>query len=118
MDALTVISLFLAGLIAGVLAWTRIARTAFALSRNTRDLRTSTPLSEPLKRSALRIVLSIAGIWLVIFGGVTFYLYDRDAHAGWVWFLGAMTLTPFMVVTNFLLVLRRVNKRASKGVAL
>ena len=100
--------LALAGVLAGGIVWTSIAR---ALGETA--LRDNTPAS-PLPKQVVtgrlrRLYLRMALVWLSVLGGATLLVVSTDASVGWRWFFGGAAVVPLIVALTILRALARVD---------
>jgi hypothetical protein len=107
------ILLSIVGFTAGLMLWSRIANTAFAIvSTVTKSEDAKQPTStDTLPLRALLWFCGAAFLWLMIFGGL--YVHGGSSTVGWAWFFGGMTATPVFVSVNVAMALRRRRRESA-----
>jgi hypothetical protein len=110
------ILLLIVGFTAGLMLWSRIANTAFAIvSTITKSEVAKQPTSTVTP--PLRALLWFCGavcLWLMIFGGLCVHFsLGGSSTVGWAWFFGGMTGTPAFVSVNVAMALRRHRRESA-----
>jgi hypothetical protein len=102
----------LAGFIGGIFLWARVAGLLIALSGLTPKPSAASDDVASLVTAVRRLVLQLAGAWVMVIGAVLAYMLSMD-KTGWALLFGGVLAVPLFTVTNFLVIAHRRQKRAS-----
>ena len=103
----------MAGFIGGLFLWSRVAHLAIAVSGLTPNPSNPGRDPEAMERACRRLVLRIAAGWLCVTGAVLAYMLYYD-KTGFALLIGGVSAVPLLTVTNFLVILRRLKRRAAE----
>ena len=105
--------LALPGLMAGLQVWTRIVRLILWATGIT-STTNSAPAVRVSARTQLLLLASLVGAWLLIFVGLTSYVYGHAVSPGWSWFFGGVAATPAAIFPSGLALWLRRRRAAAK----
>src|SRR5262245_35643320 len=98
------------GLMVGLLLWARVVHWILVAT----GMRSSTKPAPTVRVSFRQQVLLLALLvcsWLLVFAGLTIYVYGHAEQPGWRWFFGGVAATPIMVVPSNVIAWVRVQRR-------
>jgi hypothetical protein len=100
------------GFIGGIFLWSRVAGLLIALSGLTPNPSGTEKDVAPAVKAVRRLVLLLAAAWLTVIGAVLTYMLYTD-RIGWALLCGGLLAGPLFTVTNFFVIVRRRQNRAS-----
>ncbi len=88
--------LVVVGVTAGLQVWTRIVRLILMLTGI--DSTTSpVPAVSVSVQTQVLLLGALVSTWLLVFVGLTFYVYAHANSPGWSWFFGGVAATPVVI---------------------